>query len=346
MMLFALVMLGCVKQPTGFVIGLDEPPGVFTQPGQILSVAPSQLIFDTTTDQKVITVLVKDPFVYKEVYLCSAPCKDISHWTKLGDLQGTSLSGNYLSGAAGLRQDFPLLRSKLNTGNNFIAVFTCKGVGLCNNMKWVKQKFRVEFSRCVTDDECTGNKKKCDTRWGNCVKCLTNNDCTVPGRRVCHPAAKECVECASDGDCSPMKCQVSSGGLGNKCVCYSTSDCSSGLQCSNSLCTVIPKPSCTITPSSSSVKRGGRVTLTVFCYDANNNPTTCPGINVRVDPSIMLVMGGPPLAQYQPSGSSSINVEYQAPLIDLSPQGSRLVTITLFSPSQNFGCGATITVLQ
>ncbi len=345
MMLFALVMLGCVNQPTGFVIGLDEPPGVFTQPGQILSIAPSQLIFDTTTDQKVITVLVKDPFVYKEVYLCSAPCKDIRHWTKLGDLQGISLSGNYLNGAAGLRQDFSLLRSKLNSGNNFIAVFTCKGVGLCNNMKWVKQKFRVDFTRCVNDDECTGNKKKCDTATGSCVECLAPTHCTDPTKPYCQQTTSMCVGCLQDAHCSNNeKCNPST----NTCVqCYNQAHCAPGQQCVNEKCIVKAVGKCTLTPSYLDIRLGsGSKPFTVTCLAADDTPTSCPLMELDVYPqrSYLPVTGTVIPTAVSARTSSTVSVTYTAP--SSGNFGGAMLRARLHIPSGIITCEAVIVVTR
>ncbi|MBI4441515.1 hypothetical protein HY639_05080 [Candidatus Woesearchaeota archaeon] len=189
-------------------IGPENPPGDFADPTAILSVSPTTLTFSASETEKAITVTARDPFVYKEVYLCKTPCRNPLDWAKLGEFQGTVRSGNYLDGSSGLTKQFMLNKALLSKRNNFIAVYTCKGIGNCNGKRWVKQKFTVDLG-----DECTPPcpaTKKCDVGTRACVDCLADADCSA-GKK-CGPT-KTCVTCLADADCpTGQRCTA------NQCV--------------------------------------------------------------------------------------------------------------------------------
>lgn len=123
--------------------GLDNPPGEFVDDVNIFTVSPTAFTLSSAQTDIQITLTAKDAYVYKEVYLCKAPCRQLIDWTKLTEeFTGTFRNGNYLDGRGnGVSKQFTIPKSNLNTGNNFVAVYTCKGYNNCNNKKWVKQKF-------------------------------------------------------------------------------------------------------------------------------------------------------------------------------------------------------------
>ncbi|MBI4441230.1 endo alpha-1,4 polygalactosaminidase [Candidatus Woesearchaeota archaeon] len=120
------------------VFALENPPGSFAQAGIFVIAEPA-----VTPSGITLRITARDHYVYKEVYYCKKPCTQKSDWTKLGDFDGVARSGNYLDGRNDLTKQFTVPQTSLNSGNNFIAVFTCKGYGNCNGGKWLLQTFTV-----------------------------------------------------------------------------------------------------------------------------------------------------------------------------------------------------------
>lgn len=89
---------------------------------------------------------------------------------------------------------------------------------------------------CVSDNNCAGTSRpRCEATRRRCVACVGPGDCAAP-RGICD-ASGRCVECAGDADCagaSRPRCDVSAG----RCVeCLAAGDCElPGATCVNGRC--------------------------------------------------------------------------------------------------------------
>src|SRR3989338_11110051 len=127
--------------------GLENPPGELVEDAVIFTVSPTTFTLSSTQTEIQITLTAKDPYVYKDAYFCKAPCRQLGDWTLLGEFTGTPKGGNYFDGKGnGVSNQFTIPKANLNNGNNFVAVYTCKGYNDCNGKRWVKQKFVVTCS--------------------------------------------------------------------------------------------------------------------------------------------------------------------------------------------------------
>jgi Cys-rich repeat protein len=67
---------------------------------------------------------------------------------------------------------------------------------------------------CSSDGDCRLAGLHCDPLSRQCVACVSNDQCTQPGHRVCDSALHLCVECGVNGDCPGGVCEPTR----NRCV--------------------------------------------------------------------------------------------------------------------------------
>src|SRR3989338_1743718 len=148
----------------GFAVDENNLPGNVKNPAGEVSITPTQLMFGLTDTQKTVTVSVTDLFVFKEVYICKKPCAVNTDWSKIGEFDsGTRIPGtNYFDARTGITKSFVIQKDIVNSGNNFVAVYTCKGVGNCNENKWLYDKFKVQFAESIVPLSCD-IKSACST---------------------------------------------------------------------------------------------------------------------------------------------------------------------------------------
>lgn len=192
----ACIPVGKVTEYVKPPAGPNNPIGNYTVPDGKLALSPTTLVFDPTDTQKSITVTATDAFVHKDIYLCKTPCTSITDWTKIGEFDGIPVAATYIRGSTGLSKQLSLVRDLLNDGNNFIVIFTCQGVGLCNNNKWVLQRFTVQLETAPIPVTC-GLKTSCSSGETEVLQLsgLENAHAALPGQKY---AQKVC--CNASGD--------------------------------------------------------------------------------------------------------------------------------------------------
>jgi hypothetical protein len=84
-------------------------------------------------------------------------------------------------------------------------------------------------SGCASDRDCVLDGLHCDPSSGQCVACVTKDQCTEPGYGVCDFALNSCVECGADDDCGSGTCEP----MTHRCIpsCSDAGTCPSGLFC-------------------------------------------------------------------------------------------------------------------
>jgi hypothetical protein len=55
---------------------------------------------------------------------------------------------------------------------------------------------------CDTSADCTSSAPACDPATLRCVECVSNSDCSDPGKPACDSAARSCVACTNDSHCA------------------------------------------------------------------------------------------------------------------------------------------------
>src|SRR3989338_6194102 len=236
---FLLVNISLVFSLTG----LDNPPGELVEDAVIFTVSPTTFTLSSTQIEIQITLTAKDPYVYKDAYFCKAPCRQLSDWILLGEFTDTPKGGNYFDGKGnGISNQFTISKANLNSGNNFVAVYTCKGYNNCNTKKCVKQSFIVSLVACNVNSDCAAGV--CNPANNLCVQCLADSNCaSTPSTPKCDLTSKTCKDKCFGVSCTTGVCDTNSG----SCVgCLSNADCASGLTCTNNVC-VSPSISRTVT---------------------------------------------------------------------------------------------------
>ncbi len=172
--LLSILLVGCA--PVGKVIDIIQPVGSYGSPGTKFTLSPTTLSLATTDATKTITVTATDRFVHQKIFLCKKPCEGLPDWKEIGGFDGTPVLGTYLDGIAGISKQLELSRDDLMVGNNFLVVFTCSGIGLCNGNKWLLQRFTAAFVECNVDGDCSNGKKcigeKCISLQLSCIQRL------------------------------------------------------------------------------------------------------------------------------------------------------------------------------
>lgn len=188
-------VLGCTPlgQVGQYAVGPNDPPGVFEVDPTKAVINPSRLTFEAADTQKQVAITVTDNFIYNKVGLCEAPCSSVSDWKQVGLLTGPVAFGNFLDGRQGVSLTVTLPRDKLNSGNNFLAIYSCSGLGLCHNNHWVKVPLTVTFAAPTCSDNVQNGAETDVDCGGSCAacadgkKCVANTDCAGRkcGNNVC-----------------------------------------------------------------------------------------------------------------------------------------------------------------
>src|SRR3989338_5786684 len=143
---FSNLPLGKVGEYTVGPVVANVPGNLETNPAPaIVSLNDTDIVFKANDNSYNLKVTVTDYAVIRRVYLCESPCTAANNWTQVGTFTGTTLGGNYLVGSQGVSASITLDRNKLNRGNNFLSFYSCSGVGLCHNGKWVQVPFTVQY---------------------------------------------------------------------------------------------------------------------------------------------------------------------------------------------------------
>ncbi len=330
--LLLVVFVGCTL--TGKTV--QNFPGPTTPPGSIerdptpaiVTLIPPTLTYQSTQNTIQLNITVRDTFVWNEIGLCVTPCTEVSNWRKIGLFPGQSVQSGFLDGRQRVSAMITLHRDNLSQGNNFLAFYSCNGIGLCHGDKWVSVPFTVQLvSPTCTDGEKDGDETDIDCG-GSCPKCDPGklcgggNDCIsgvcIQGRcarptctdgvknqdetdvdcgGACVAQGKACnvsKRCNVDTDCANGQCDAPT----KQCVarCTSNSDCGY-LLCSNACIQVanLPPPPTALLCSPSSLPAGNFCVCqadTSKCVAAKANAFTIQIKNFFFGPNNLTVVNG------------------------------------------------------
>ncbi len=233
-------------------VGPSTPVGSYASPGTKLVFSPSTLSFLLSDTTKTMTVTATDKFIHQKIFLCKTPCTSLSDWKEVGSFDGTPVIGTYLGGTTGISKQLALSRDDLMDGNNFIVVFTCAGIGLCNGNRWLSHSFTATFERppTCTDDGSMPNGQETDVDCGgpDCQPCadgLKCNQATDCQSGVCSGTPKTCAapRCDDTVKNGQEETDVDCGGSCPKCGvdknCKINADCTTN-KCTNEKCAGLP----------------------------------------------------------------------------------------------------------
>lgn len=122
---------------------------------------------------------------------------------------------------------------------------------------------------CKSDKQCAAVNAVCNSEFGVCVRCLTDNDCQGGGRCVGFRCRAKTPECTSSKQCHTfdLVCDKAAGA----CVdCVIQSDCTAWLACADHACVT---PSCTAADNTCTGEKTARL-----CKDDGTGmqDVTCP----------------------------------------------------------------------
>lgn len=214
--ILCLVVSSCTPlgQAGQYTTGAINPPGnnLATDLSRV-ALNPSTINFLATDQQKSLSVTVTDLFVNKNLYLCESPCEVITDWKPVSTFTGSSYgASNWLNGKQGLTATINLGRNQVNNGNNFLAYYSCQGIGLCHGGKWVKVPFTVTYEATGSINSCVNSVKDnqetdVDCGGSSCFACSEGKQCSLN------------TDCAT-GKCTNGVCALSSCTISNDIIAW------------------------------------------------------------------------------------------------------------------------------